>query len=55
LGQEHCVGTADALQPQDFVTLDSANVGAVLGESFARANIFAQYMAMRGSSGGRGI
>ena len=57
LGQEAtAVGTAYALQPQDFVTPLIRDLGAVLVKGIRPREIFAQYMAKAwGPSGGRDL
>ena len=57
LGQEAtAVGTAYALQPQDFITPLIRDLGAVLVKGIRPRDIFAQYMAKAwGPSGGRDI
>jgi pyruvate dehydrogenase E1 component alpha subunit/2-oxoisovalerate dehydrogenase E1 component alpha subunit len=57
LGQEAtAVGTAYALQPQDFVTPLIRDLGAVLVKGIRPRDIFAQYMAKAwGPSGGRDL
>src|SRR5215204_3411570 len=57
LGQEAtAVGTAYALQPQDFVTPLIRDLGAVLVRGIRPREIFAQYMAKAwGPSGGRDL
>jgi TPP-dependent pyruvate/acetoin dehydrogenase alpha subunit len=57
LGQEAtAVGTAYALQPQDFVTPLIRDLGAVLVRRIRPREIFAQYMAKAwGPSGGRDL
>ncbi|HUQ31137.1 MAG TPA: thiamine pyrophosphate-dependent dehydrogenase E1 component subunit alpha [Pyrinomonadaceae bacterium] len=57
LGQEAtAVGTAYALQPQDFITPLIRDLGAVLVKGIGPREIFAQYMAKAwGPSGGRDL
>jgi pyruvate dehydrogenase E1 component alpha subunit/2-oxoisovalerate dehydrogenase E1 component alpha subunit len=57
LGQEGtAVGTAYALQPQDFITPLIRDLGAVLVKGIKPREIFAQYMAKAwGPSGGRDL
>jgi pyruvate dehydrogenase E1 component alpha subunit/2-oxoisovalerate dehydrogenase E1 component alpha subunit len=57
LGQEAtAVGTAYALEPQDFVTPLIRDLGAVLVKGIRPRDIFAQYMAKAwGPSGGRDL
>jgi TPP-dependent pyruvate/acetoin dehydrogenase alpha subunit len=57
LGQEAtAVGTAYALQPQDFITPLIRDLGAVLVKGIRPREIFAQYMAKAwGPSGGRDL
>src|ERR1044071_4083402 len=57
LGQEAtAVGSAYALQPQDFVTPLIRDLGAVLVKGIRPRDIFAQYMAKAwGPSGGRDL
>ena len=57
LGQEAtAVGTAYALQPQDFVTPLIRDLGAVLVKGIKPRDIFAQYMAKAwGPSGGKDL
>jgi len=57
LGQEAtAVGTAYALQPQDFITPLIRDLGAVLVKGIRPRDIFAQYMAKAwGPSGGRDL
>ncbi len=57
LGQEAtAVGTAYALQPQDFITPLIRDLGAVLVKGIRPRDIFAQYMAKAGGpSGGRDL
>src|SRR5687768_5100040 len=57
LGQEAtAVGTAYALQPQDFITPLIRDLGAVLVKGIKPRDIFAQYMAKAwGPSGGRDL
>lgn len=57
LGQEAtAVGTAYALQPQDFLTPLIRDLGAVLVKGIRPRDIFAQYMAKAwGPSGGRDL
>src|SRR5947207_9623020 len=57
LGQEATtVGSAYALQPQDFVTPLIRDLGAVLVKGIRPRDIFAQYMAKAwGPSGGRDL
>lgn len=57
LGQEAtAVGTAYALQPQDFITPLIRDLGAVLVKGIKPREIFAQYMAKAwGPSGGRDL
>src|SRR5687767_3916585 len=57
LGQEAtAVGTAYALQPQDFITPLIRDLGAVLVKGIKPREIFAQYMAREwGPSGGRDL
>jgi pyruvate dehydrogenase E1 component alpha subunit/2-oxoisovalerate dehydrogenase E1 component alpha subunit len=57
LGQEAtAVGTAYALQPQDFITPLIRDLGAVLVKKIRPRDIFAQYMAKAGGpSGGRDL
>jgi TPP-dependent pyruvate/acetoin dehydrogenase alpha subunit len=57
LGQEAtAVGTAYALQPQDFVTPLIRDLGAVLVKGIRPRDIFAQYMAKAwGPSGGKDL
>ena len=57
LGQEAtAVGSAYALQPQDFVTPLIRDLGAVLVKGIRPREIFAQYMAKAwGPSGGRDL
>jgi TPP-dependent pyruvate/acetoin dehydrogenase alpha subunit len=57
LGQEAtAVGSAYALQPQDFVTPLIRDLGAVLVKGIRARDIFAQYMAKAwGPSGGRDL
>ncbi len=57
LGQEAtAVGTAYALQPQDFITPLIRDLGAVLVKGIRARDIFAQYMAKAwGPSGGRDL
>jgi TPP-dependent pyruvate/acetoin dehydrogenase alpha subunit len=55
LGQEAIsVGTAYALQPQDFISPVIRNVGAMLVRGFRPRDLFLQYMARKdGPTGGR--
>ena len=57
LGQEAtAVGTAYALQPQDFITPLIRDLGAVLVKGIRPRDIFAQYMAKAwGPSGGKDL
>src|SRR3954469_1621147 len=57
LGQEAtAVGTAYALEPQDFITPLIRDLGAVLVKGIGAREIFAQYMAKAwGPSGGRDL
>lgn len=57
LGQEAtAVGTAYALQPQDFITPLIRDLGAVLVKGIRPRDVFAQYMAKAwGPSGGRDL
>ncbi len=57
LGQEAtAVGTAYALQPEDFITPLIRDLGAVLVKGIKPRDIFAQYMAKAGGpSGGRDL
>ena len=57
LGQEAtAVGTAYALQPQDFITPLIRDLGAVLVKGIRPREIFAQYMAKAwGPSGGKDL
>src|SRR3954454_9621396 len=57
LGQEAtAVGTAYALQPEDFITPLIRDLGAVLVKGIRPREIFAQYMAKAwGPSGGRDL